>query len=46
MTKDVSRMTHAKCIECNKLIPLEEYYYGHDCEPEEEIVLDSFWSNK
>jgi hypothetical protein len=28
-----------KCPECKKWLSSEEFYYGHDCEDEEEIAV-------
>lgn len=28
-----------KCEECNKWIDAEEYGYGHDCTPDEEVIF-------
>lgn len=28
-----------KCPECRRWLNADEFYYGHDCEEEEEIVV-------
>lgn len=34
-----------KCPECRRWVTADEFYYGHDCEEEEEIVVYKMRSN-
>ena len=32
MNKETGEVYYGRCIECNKMLNLEERSYGHDCE--------------